>query len=80
MYDDGARQRGGLSSGGKKLRDKKNKTKIKKGNKMKINIKTRRTIDVKEVKTIGFHEVKTIAWMSVRGVNVLGDNINVKRI
>lgn len=47
---------------------------------MKINIKTRRTIEVKEVKKISFHDTLTIAWKEIRGLNMLGDNINVKRI
>ena len=47
---------------------------------MKINIKTRRTIDVHEVKTIPFRAIKTIAWKEVRGINLLGEDIKVKRI
>ena len=43
-----------------------------KGEKMKINIKTRKSIDVKEIRTIG--------WKDIKGLNIIGGNVVVKRI
>lgn len=47
---------------------------------MKINIKERKTINVREVKTISFRSISTIAWADVKGMNILGETIKVKRI
>ena len=79
MHDDGARQRGGLNSGGKG-RKKRSLNLIKKGKQMKINIKTIKTISVHEVRTIAFRDIKTINLMEVRRSDAMGESINVKRI
>ena len=47
---------------------------------MKINVKTRKTISVREIKAISFREIRTFGWKDVKGLNLMGENIKVKRI